>query len=389
MQDGNVSMRLSPVQLLLLLVLSLVLGSSEFNLPKLIIKELSNAEHNTIVLRANENKTNLIVRYDILDSEEYQHLDACFSLDSLRSNNKSLFQNYCYDNNNNEIYIGGLYNDLFQLTASLQYNNGIEIVELSSNIYHIEVVNYKDLVPTLELIVDKTNTINEISGTFDLEISFALTPKFFPDIQVCIKVDTLDSKPVLKHTCLENNRKSLILSGLIIGEYYIEGILFDSNINYTFANTLVYTYTSIKSVENNLPQIKLLANSHTIKAKGDPQADIQTSFMITGFPSAIQQVNINIKLFSDDKFSISTNLSTSKSLQNFIDNNMNNDNQITTIFLSNLTSGNHSIHLYFTGKYPPYKMLKQSLVIINIEVNTYRKFIPTYTWQNVYPWYHV
>ena len=118
-------------------------------------------------------------------------------------------------------------------------------------------------------------------------------------------------------------------------------------------------------------------------------ADIETSFMITGYKSAIEQVNINVKLFSDDKFSISTNLSTSKSLQNYIENNTNNDNQITTIFLSNLTTGNHSIHLYFTAKYSPNKIFKQSLVIIDIEVNTYHKFIPTYTWQNVYPWYFI
>ena len=371
-----------------LLLLLLVVCNSEINLPRLIVHELSILEHNTIILRANENKTNLMLKYDILNAEDYLHLHGCFSLLSLRNSGKILFQNYCYDATNNEIYIEGLYNESFQLITSLQYHINNEIIELSTSKYHINVVNYKDLLPKFDLIVEKTNTIDELSGKFDLTIMFGLTPTLIPDLQICIKIDTLDSKPIVKHTCFESNRKSLIISGLTIGEYYIEGLLFDANINLTFVDSLVYTYTSIKSVENNLPKIKLLTNTNIIKAKGNPQADIQTSFMITGYTSAIEQVNINVKLFSDDKFSISTNLSTSKSLQNYMDNN-NNDNQITTIFLSNLTTGNHSIHLYFTAKYPPYNILKQSLVIIDIEVNTYRKFIPTYTWQNVYPWYFI
>ncbi len=372
----------------LFLLLLLAICYSEINLPQLIVHELSNSEFNTIILRANENKTSIIVKYDILNIDEYLHLYVCFSLHSLRNSNKILFQNYCYDTGNNEIYLEGLYNDLFQLITSLQYHINNEIIELSSSKYNIEVVNYIDLLPKFDLVVEKTNTIDELSGKFDLTIFFELTPTLIPDLQICIKVDTLDSKPIVKNSCFDSNRKSLILSGLLLGEYYIEGIFFDAYINFTFVDTLVYTYTSIKSVENNLPKIKLLTNTNIIKAKGNPQADIQTSFMITGYKSAIEQVNINVKLFSDDKFSISTNLSTSKSLQNYIDNNNNNnDNQITTIFLSNLTTGNHSIHLYFTAKYPPYNIFKQSLVIIYIEVNTYRKFFPTYTWQNVYPWY--
>ena len=373
----------------IILLLLLVITNSELNIPKLIVYELSNSEYNTVILRANENKTNLRIKYNILDTNEYQNLEVCFSLYSKRINSKILLQNYCYDNNHNEIYIEGLYNDLFQLIASLQYSKNNQITELTTDLYNIEVINYIDILPKLDIIVEESNTIDELSGKFDLTILFALTPTLIPDLQICIKVDTLESKPILKHTCFESTRSSLILSGLIIGEYYIEGILFDANINYTFANTLAYTYTSIKSVENNLPKIKLLSNSNIIKAKGNPQADIETSFMITGYKSAIEQVNINVKLFSDDKFSISTNLSTSKSLQNYIENNTNNDNQITTIFLSNLTTGNHSIHLYFTAKYSPNKIFKQSLVIIDIEVNTYHKFIPTYTWQNVYPWYFI
>eukprot|EP01041_Mallomonas_annulata_P001678 gene1678-3249_t len=355
--------------------------------------------------------TGVDIHFHIEGNTAHSGFDVCFELKDTNNNNE-LLPYTCVSANESVLQLSGISTGKYELAAILQHigSHGDKI-HTSKQITTFSVVHMSDLLPALRLT--SSNKITPYNKNItDVEVEYQVEDSVLSlELEPCMRVLDMNTneQEVVKLTCFQELKKSLILFNMNRGKYKITLLLRLKEPPFSiFTNSEIFTNIAVLSIQEALPRIAIAEPIYELGIpKGKHVVELHVLFEVLGYSSAIIQLQpcVTVKQIHFNQH-IDTNNSSSSSSSGDILPLTCLDSLQRTVSFNSISEGDYMLYITLrqihhdaaidptvttttTGSIATPVIYDSTTVYVSVIVKHLMEFVPGYEWRPLHGWHTI